>query len=281
MPGAARVTDMVYTHDPHAPDDHYGTILAGSNNVFINDGGNINPIRVSIPAATAAAQQDALDDFVNNPNQPKYKMSAENVAAGMSENYAGTPNTDDYKIDNPPAPAAPPNDATPSETGSKFSFVGGNQGGKGGNNPMGGTVTHNWTSGWTKDKGQIVNIIRPASSASVLPFLQQCLAQSSSWNETGLGGAPSNPKIINIWKELGMPQNGIWLSDQTAWCAGFVQYALKQSGMKWIPEAGAKNTIVRAANFGATKVASMDDAQPGDIVCWSFSHVAFVYRRFD
>jgi cell wall-associated NlpC family hydrolase len=280
MPAAARINDMVYTHDPHAPDDHYGTIMVGSPNVFINEGGHSSPL-ISVPPAIEAEQLAALQDFVSNPNQPKYKMPADAVANGMSENYPGTVDTSGYKSTIPPAPTNPPNIATPSDTGSKFSFIGGNQGGTGGNNPMGGTVSVSWPSGWTHQKGGIVGIIRPSSSASVLPFLQQCVAQPGTWNETGMGGGPSNPTILNIWRELRMPQSGIWLSDQTAWCAGFVQYALKQSGMKWIPEAGAVATIQKAQSFGATKVENMSDAQPGDIVLWSYRHVNFIYRRFD
>ena len=115
--------------------------------------------------------------------------------------------------------------------------------------------------------------------ASVIPFLQKCLGEAANgtWRETGQGGHPSNPNIIGIWKSLGFPSSGIWTSDQTAWCAGFVNFALKESGLAYLKEAGAKQTISRAVSeLQYTKIA-IADMQPGDIVLWSYSHVNFCY----
>lgn len=114
--------------------------------------------------------------------------------------------------------------------------------------------------------------------ATVIPFLQKILGEAATgaWRETGQGGKPSNPNIINIWKSLGYPSSGMWLSDQTAWCAGFVNLALKESGLPYLKEAGARNMISRGPSVGMTSVA-IPDMQPGDIVLWSFNHVCFCY----
>jgi hypothetical protein len=68
----------------------------------------------------------------------------------------------------------------------------------------------------------------------------------------------------------------MWASDQTAWCAGFVNIALKESGLPYAKEAGARNTIAKAPGLGF-KTVSVSEMEPGDIVLWSFSHVNFCY----
>ena len=114
--------------------------------------------------------------------------------------------------------------------------------------------------------------------ATALVFLQKILAEAAKgmWRETGQGGRPSNPNIINIWKSLGYPSTGMWASDQTAWCAGFVNLALKESGLPYVKDAGARNTMARLKGLGFQEV-SVANMQPGDIVLWSFSHVNFCY----
>lgn len=118
----------------------------------------------------------------------------------------------------------------------------------------------------------------PGKCGVVIPFLTQCLAEAGRgvWQETGQGGGRSNQNIINIWRSLGYPSSGMWSSDQTAWCAGFVNFALKMSGLPYLKEAGAKNVISRASSIGMVSVpiASM---QPGDVVLWNYSHVNFCY----
>jgi uncharacterized Zn-binding protein involved in type VI secretion len=114
--------------------------------------------------------------------------------------------------------------------------------------------------------------------ANVLGFLNRILGEAAKgqWRETGQRGNPSNQNIINIWKSLGYPSSGMWASDQTAWCAGFVNWALKECGLPYSKEAGARNTVSKAPGLGFTTVA-ISDMQPGDIVLWSFSHVNFCY----
>ncbi len=114
--------------------------------------------------------------------------------------------------------------------------------------------------------------------ATVIPFLQKILAEAAkgSWRESGQRGNPSNPNITNIWHSLGFPSSGIWMSDQTAWCAGFVNLALKESGLAYLKEANAQNMISRAPSIGMISI-PVDQMQPGDICLWSFHHVNFCY----
>lgn len=116
------------------------------------------------------------------------------------------------------------------------------------------------------------------SSADIIPFLTQTLndAANGLWRETGQGGKPSNVNIVNIWKNLGYPQSGPWLSDQTAWCMGFVNFALKCSGYKFVQTASAAAITTNPERWGAVQVPK-DQAQPGDIAFWSYRHVNFVY----
>jgi hypothetical protein len=117
-------------------------------------------------------------------------------------------------------------------------------------------------------------IVCKGGGLSVLPFLQKCLAEAKTgvWRETGQGGAPSNPNILNMWKNIGLGYS----SDQVPWCAGFACFALKQSGMKFIKEAGAANLVNRCAEYEG-KLINPREMQPGDLVYWSSSHVSFVY----
>jgi hypothetical protein len=109
-------------------------------------------------------------------------------------------------------------------------------------------------------------------------FLKKILAEAATgaWRETGQNGKPSNPNILGIWKTLGYPSSGIWASDQTAWCAGFVNFALKESGLPYAKEAGARAMIPKGKSLGFTDV-NIADMQPGDIVLWNFGHVNFCY----
>ena len=86
---------------------------------------------------------------------------------------------------------------------------------------------------------------------------------------------PGNQNIIGIWQSLGL--RGFTNNDQTAWCMGFVNFALKQCGYKWCPEASARAIAANPARWGATPV-PLNQGQPGDIALFSFSHVAFVFR---
>ena len=113
------------------------------------------------------------------------------------------------------------------------------------------------------------------SSSDLIPFLTARLAEGG-WRESGQGGRPSNPKILNVWTELGFTRSSPWTTDQTPWCMGFVNYALRRTGYRWAPEASARSIQANPKRWNATAV-SLQQMLPGDIVLWSFSHVNFCY----
>jgi uncharacterized protein (TIGR02594 family) len=121
-------------------------------------------------------------------------------------------------------------------------------------------------------------LISDASGSDIEPFLTQLLGEADKgvWEETGMGGRPSNNNIIGIWKELGYPQSGPWLTDQTPWCMGFVNWVLKRTGYRYIQTAWARDIQTRAAAYGATQI-PLNQGQPGDVALWSYGHVNFVY----
>jgi hypothetical protein len=86
---------------------------------------------------------------------------------------------------------------------------------------------------------------------------------------------PGNDNIIGIWKSIGL--KAYTNNDQTAWCMGFVNFALKQCGYKWCPEASSWAIRSNPGRWGATSV-PLNQGQPGDIALFSFGHVAFVYK---
>jgi hypothetical protein len=121
-------------------------------------------------------------------------------------------------------------------------------------------------------------IATDASFSDIVPFLQKTLDEASRgmWRETGQGGKPSNPNITGIWKSLGIGSTGAWATDQTAWCMGFVNFALKSSGYKYVQTASAAAITQNPGRWNATQVPK-DQARPGDIAFWSYRHVNFVY----
>ena len=125
------------------------------------------------------------------------------------------------------------------------------------------------------------------SASDIIPFLQTVLGEASKglWRETGQGGKPSNPNILKIWAALGFPGTNInnpttnaspWNTDQTAWCMGFVNFSLLNSGYRYVPTASAQAITTSPQRWNATQVPK-EQAQPGDIAFWSYHHVNFVY----
>jgi uncharacterized Zn-binding protein involved in type VI secretion len=116
------------------------------------------------------------------------------------------------------------------------------------------------------------------TASDLIPFLQARVleAGSGTWRETGQGGNASNTKITGIWTNLGYPASNPWTTDQTAWCMGFVNYALKNSGYKYVQTASAALITSNPEKWGAVQVPKAE-AQPGDIAFWSYRHVNFVY----
>jgi uncharacterized Zn-binding protein involved in type VI secretion len=117
-----------------------------------------------------------------------------------------------------------------------------------------------------------------ASSSDIAGFLTQILSEAAKgqWEETGMGGKPSNQNILGIWKELGYPSTGAWTTDQTAWCMGFVNYVLKKTGYRFIQTAWALDISGRAKEYKVTQV-PLNQGQQGDIALWSYRHVNFIY----
>ena len=119
-----------------------------------------------------------------------------------------------------------------------------------------------------------------ASATDVASFLSKILeeAKRGMWRESGQGGKPSNPNIVGIWKDLGYAQtNAYWTTDQTPWCMGFVNFALKRSGYRYCQEASSWAIRNKPSRWNATPV-PVNQGQPGDIVLWDFGHVNFIYQ---
>jgi uncharacterized Zn-binding protein involved in type VI secretion len=115
--------------------------------------------------------------------------------------------------------------------------------------------------------------------ASDIPsLLSQNLDEAAKgiWEETGMGGRASNSKIIGIWKELGYPQSGAWLTDQTAWCMGYVNWVLKRCGYRFLQTAWAYDIRDKASAYKSIKI-PLNQGQPGDVALWSYGHVNFIY----
>lgn len=137
-------------------------------------------------------------------------------------------------------------------------------------------------AGTPKDDPAGQSLISGGDIGDIAAFLEKHLQATNDtgyWRETGQGGKPSNPNIIRIWSDLGYPSSGMWLSDQTAWCAGFVNWTLKQCGYRYVQTASAKAIQADPSKWNATPV-PIAQAQPGDIVLWNYSHVNFVYKVF-
>ena len=136
-------------------------------------------------------------------------------------------------------------------------------------------------AGTPKDDGQGKSLIAGGATSDIAAFLEkqlQATSQTGYWRETGQGGAASNINITRIWADLGYPKQGMWLSDQTAWCMGFVNWTLKQCGYRYVQTASAKEIAANPQKWNAKQV-PIEQAEPGDIVLWSYSHVNFVYRN--
>ena len=94
---------------------------------------------------------------------------------------------------------------------------------------------------------------------------------SAAWKETG-----ANPLILNTYKEVGNPQS----SDQTAWCAAFVGYVLKTSGLSYL-----KNNLSSLAYAKYGQEVPINDSskwRKWDIAVWKHAnkpgqgHVSFI-----
>lgn len=133
-------------------------------------------------------------------------------------------------------------------------------------------------AGTVEDGTTTTGIISVATAEGIIPFLKERLSESGRgmWRESGQGGKASNPNITAIWSALGYPAASPWITDQTAWCMGFVNFTLKNAGYKFVQTASAKAIANDPSRWNAIQIHPADVA-PGDIVLWKYSHVNFVY----
>lgn len=87
--------------------------------------------------------------------------------------------------------------------------------------------------------------------------------------------AESNVNIMSMWSSIGL--NYYANHDQTAWCMGWVNWALKQNGYVWCKEASSWAIRNKPQKWNAVSV-PLDQGQPGDIALWSYGHVNFIYK---
>jgi hypothetical protein len=130
----------------------------------------------------------------------------------------------------------------------------------------------------TTDPASTGTVSTSTLASGLIPFLTTILdeAKRGMWRETGQGGRPSNANIVGLWKNLGYPSSGAWITDQTPWCMGFVVYALKATGYVYLQTAWAPDIKNRVSKFQGT-IIPRDQGRPGDIVLWTFGHVNFIW----
>jgi len=295
MPAVSRIGDSVTTN--HGCDAST-TMAEGSGNVFANKigvvrqgdndtvhayGGRNCSARHQIPLSAGAPTV-----FVNNKALGRVGDGSETLAAGSPDVFAGNsswhgdPNatasssSPSYVKFGDPNFVANTKALTESYVGNPNSY----------SNPTAATdgVKGNY-SGTADDASTDPGVpgdLAGKEFSDIVPFLQQKLSEASQgkWRETGQGGRASNPNITGIWSYLNFPgaTASPWNTDQTAWCMGFVNYALKSSGYKWVPTASAAAITQNPGRWGATQVPK-EQAQPGDIAFWSYRHVNFVYEK--
>lgn len=129
------------------------------------------------------------------------------------------------------------------------------------------------------DAGKSIPPLGPAAG-DIAKFLEKqlLLAKEGYWSEKGMGGKPlaqHNQNIVGIWKDLGLESVMGNKGDQQAWCMAFVNWVLKQCNYRYVQSARAFDIRDNPGKWKATKVTT---PEPGDIICWSYSHVSFVYQ---
>lgn len=130
-----------------------------------------------------------------------------------------------------------------------------------------------------KDAGQSMKSGGEPTDLAEFLKKQLDLARDGHWTERGMSDkSKSNPNIMAMWKDIGMESVAKAQGDQTAWCAAFVNWVLKQCGYRYVQSARAYDFRDKPDRWGAKKVS---DPEPGDICVWNFSHVNFVYTVED
>lgn len=132
--------------------------------------------------------------------------------------------------------------------------------------------------------GRSLIVRNPTADIQAWLTEQLTLADNGYWRETGLliGAnkyAPSNPNIVNLWKNLGF-KNEFWTStDQTPWAMAFINYGLKQNGYRYVQTPSSEDLRLRSSEYRFIQISGKSAAQPGDIALWRGGHANFVYEN--
>lgn len=255
-----------------------GTVYANNKLVSIDTSG-VSGHSLHLPTVTANGSPSV---FVNNipvNRQDDPDACGHGRATGSPDVYVGNtipgapPLLTFNKPDSPPARGGSPDPNLPAyqKNPGAFKNPGAAAVGAKENNP--GTppeqkVEDNEVVKCDKEKGG-------GEASALVSFLGKCVSEASTgtWRESGQHGKPSNPNIINMWKNIGIT----WFpSDQTPWCAGFVNFALKSSGFKFLKEANAFAMGKRCAEYEG-KIISTSEMKAGDLVIWSCGHINVCY----
>lgn len=132
-------------------------------------------------------------------------------------------------------------------------------------------------------------------NGDIKAFLDARLAEAQTWTR---GQAPLGPggnqNIVGIFKDLGC---GAWAqTEATPWCAGFVNFTLKNTGYKYTQDLGVASIYRNPGKYGAvglgngikyqrgTTATNWQSAVAGDIAIWDYgnpagSHINFVYAN--
>ena len=130
--------------------------------------------------------------------------------------------------------------------------------------------------------GEDLIVINDAADISQWFEKQLQLAAYGYWRESGvdLSGKrqPSNPNILNLWRNLGFMNEPWTMSDQSNWAMAFVNFGLKQNGYRYVQTPNPKDVELRIADYRFNRV-NPDDAKPGDVALWNNDHINFVYKN--
>lgn len=130
--------------------------------------------------------------------------------------------------------------------------------------------------------GQDLILINETANIAEWFSKQLTLASNGYWRESGIELTgfiqPSNPNIIDLWRNLGFTREYWTLSDQTNWAMAFINYGLKHNGYRYVQTPHPRDIELRINDYRFTRV-KPEDARVGDIVLWANDHVNFVYEN--
>jgi uncharacterized Zn-binding protein involved in type VI secretion len=125
-------------------------------------------------------------------------------------------------------------------------------------------------------------------ASDIVPFLQSCLKEAAQWTR---GQAPLGPggnqNIMQCFKDAGWDTSKYPNNDKVAWCAAFVNFALKRCGYYATGDLGVAAFLNNPGKWHATVIyngsgTGWKNAAGGDLAIWTWpgnpdpSHIAFV-----